>query len=124
VNQLPPSVAIVDDEEPVRRALQRLALSAGMSAVTFASGAEFLESLKVHRPDCVILDLHMLGINGIEVQARLARARDKLPVIIITGHDTDETRERVMNAGAAAYLRKPVDDQMLLAALAEAIKTT
>jgi FixJ family two-component response regulator len=124
VNQPPPSVAIVDDEEPVRRALQRLALSAGMSAVTFASGAEFLESLKVHRPDCVILDLHMLGINGIEVQARLARARDKLPVIVITGHDTDETRERVMNAGAAAYLRKPVDDQMLLAALADAIKAS
>jgi FixJ family two-component response regulator len=117
-------VAIVDDEESVRKALQRLMSSAGIAVETFASGAEFLDSLKRQRPACVVLDLHMPGISGFEVQSRLAQANDKLPLIFITGNHTEETRQRVTRAGAAAYLVKPVDDELLLAALTAAIGTS
>lgn len=113
-----PLVAIVDDEEPVRKALGRLLSSAGLDVETFPSGAAFLESLKNHSPDCVVLDLHMPLMNGFEVQARLAAPRGMpVPVVIITGHDSDETRERALATRPVAYLRKPVDDQTLLDAI-------
>ncbi len=84
----------------------------------FRSGAAFLESLKNHSPDCVVLDLHMPLMNGFEVQARLAAPRGMpVPVVIITGHDSDETRERALATRPVAYLRKPVDDQTLLDAI-------
>ena len=117
-----PLIAVVDDEEPVRRALKRLLCSAGFDVETFASGAQFLDSLPGHRPDCVVLDLHMPHVNGFEVQERLTRGQDPLPVLIITGQDTDESRQRALDGGAVAYLRKPIDDQTLLAALADAIR--
>lgn len=95
--------------------------SAGLSVETFASGADFLDSLKRQRPACVVLDLHMPGISGFEVQSRLVQAKDKLPLIFITGNHTEETKQRVTNAGAAAYFTKPVDDELLLAAVSAAI---
>jgi FixJ family two-component response regulator len=121
VSQDSPTVAIVDDEEPVRRALQRLMVSAGITVESFASGAEFLRSLATRRPDCLVLDLHMPGLNGFDVQARLRQSRDPPPVVVITGHDTAESKRRVIDGGAAAYLRKPVDDQVLLDAVAAAV---
>jgi len=105
----------------VRRALRRLLRSAGLDVETFPSGAEFLDSLKSHRPDCVVLDLHMPQISGFAVHTRLAEAGIPLPVVVITGHDSDETRERALAVGIAAYLRKPVDDQTLLDAISAAI---
>jgi len=114
-------VAVLDDEEAVRKALKRLLRSAGFGVETFASGAEFLDSIKTRRPDCLVLDLHMPHLGGFEVQARLAQAGDKIPIVAITGYDAPETRERVLNAGAAAYLRKPVDDLTLLEAIAAAV---
>jgi FixJ family two-component response regulator len=114
-------IAVVDDEEAVRIALRRLLRSASMNAETFSSGAEFLESIKEHQPDCVVLDLHMPQVNGFAVQARLAAAGSRVPVVIITGHDSAESRERALAGGAAAYLRKPVDDQALLEAINEAV---
>ena len=114
-------MAIVDDEESVRRALDRLMRSAGLDVETFPSGAEFLQSLESHTPDCVVLDLHMPRVNGFEVQARLRESGSRLPVVVITGHDTDETRERVMKAGVAAYLLKPVDEQVLLDTISAAV---
>jgi FixJ family two-component response regulator len=121
VNETRPIIAVVDDEEPVRIALRRLLRSANLDAETFPSGAEFLESLKDHQPDCVILDLHMPQINGFAVQARLAEAGIRLPVIVITGHDATDTRARALAGGVSAYLRKPVDDQTLLTAISAAI---
>jgi FixJ family two-component response regulator len=114
-------IAVVDDEDPVRRALKRLFCSAGLNVETFASGAAFLNSLAQSVPDCVVLDLHMARLNGFEVQARLAHAGIRVPVVVITGHDTPESRQRVLDAGASAYLRKPVDDQALLDAVTAAI---
>jgi FixJ family two-component response regulator len=117
-------IAVVDDEDPVRKALKRLLCSAGFEAQTFASGAEFLDSLSLEQPDCIILDLHMARLNGFEVQARMAQSGVRVPIVVITGHDTPESRQRVMGAGACAYLRKPVDDQALLDAVTAAIRST
>ena len=113
-------LAVVDDDDDVRVALRRLVSSAGFMVETYASGAEFLHALHDHRPHCVVLDLHMPGMSGFEVQGALARAHADVPVVIITGHDTPEARERALKLGATAYLCKPVDDEALLGAITEA----
>ena len=99
-----PLVAVVDDEKPVRIAVERLLRSANFDVETFPSGVEFLESLKTHRPDCVVLDLHMPQIDGFTVQSRLTEANTGLAIIVITGHDTTEARDRALAGGASAYL--------------------
>jgi FixJ family two-component response regulator len=116
-----PLVAVVDDEESVRRALERLLRSAGIETETFASGSAMLEDLARCEPDCVVLDLHMPGMSGFEVQERLAARARRIPVVVLTGQDTPESFERATTGGAAAYLRKPVDGGDLLAAVAAAM---
>jgi FixJ family two-component response regulator len=115
VSKTRPLVAIVDDEEPIRKALTRLLRSTGVDVEAFPSGTEFLESIPNHRPDCVVLDLHMPVMNGFEVQDRLVEFG--VPIVIITGHDSDETRAKALAGHPAAYLRKPVNDQVLLDAI-------
>jgi FixJ family two-component response regulator len=115
-------ITIVDDEEPIRKALRRLLRSAGMDVDTFPSGVEFLESLATRRPDCVVLDLHMPAVNGFEVLAQLAESGMNLPVVVITGHDSDDTRQLALARLPVAYLRKPVNDQALLDAIALALR--
>ena len=115
-----PHIAIVDDEEPVRKALMRLMRSVGLSMETFASGPEFLKSLDTRLPDCVVLDLNMPHMKGFNVQAHLARKYAALPVIIMTGHDLPQARERAMQGGASAFLCKPVLDRTLLDAISAA----
>jgi FixJ family two-component response regulator len=114
-------VAVVDDEASVRKALRRLLCASGLAAETFASGQEFLEWRKNHRVDCVVLDLQMPGLTGLEVQQHLLRAGVRLPVVIITGHDEPTTHAQCLSAGAAAYLCKPLDDEVLLAAISQAV---
>ena len=94
--------------------------SAGLSTQTFGSGTEFLESLETRLPDCVVLDLHMPHMDGFNVQTHLAQKCAGLPVIIVTGHDFPEARERAMAGGASAFLRKPVQDSTLLDAISAA----
>lgn len=115
------AIAIVDDEAPVRKALGRLLRAAGFGVVTFSSGSEFLASLKVSRPDCAILDLHLPGLSGLEVQQQLSHQHISTPCIIITGKDEPGTSERALASGAAAYLRKPLDEAELLAAINHAV---
>jgi FixJ family two-component response regulator len=122
VSKIQPFIAVVDDEEPIRKAMRRLLSSAGMDVETFPSGAEFLASLSGRNPDCVVLDLHMPIMNGFEVQARLKSLGGQVPVVIITGHDSAETREQAMNGNPVAYLSKPVNDQTLLDAIDVALK--
>ena len=116
-----PVVAIVDDEDAVRRALERLLRSAGFVPKAFASGAAFLQSLDGARPDCVVLDLHMPNVTGFDVQDRMSQSGIRIPIIVITGHDSAESRERVRALGAAAYLRKPVGAKLLLEAIERAL---
>jgi FixJ family two-component response regulator len=120
VTKARPLVAVVDDEEPVRTALMRLMRSAGLSVQTFGSGADFLQSLEIRLPDCVVLDLQMPHMDGFNMQTHLARKCAALPVIIVTGHDFPKARERAMASGASAFLHKPVHDLTLLDAISAA----
>lgn len=121
VNRPVPSVAVVDDEEPVRRALQRLLGSAGLEVTVFGSGEDFLAFAQTHAVDCVVLDLHMPLLSGFDVQDRLASTQAGIPVVVITAYDTPGSRDRVMAAGATAYFRKPVDGAALLDAVTAAV---
>jgi FixJ family two-component response regulator len=117
VDRVKPLVAVVDDEESVRRALERLFRSAGLETETFPSGGAMLEDLARREPDCVVLDLHMPGMSGFELQGLLAQRSRRIPVVVLTAQDTPETFARAMEGGASAYLRKPVDGDALLAAV-------
>jgi FixJ family two-component response regulator len=117
----PTQVYIVDDEPSVCTAYARLARSAKMQPRTFSSVEDFLSSDFTDENACVVSDIQMPGINGLELPALLARAGRRVPVIFVTAHDTPETRDRAQSVGAAAYFRKPVDDQALLDAIAWAL---
>lgn len=115
-------VAVVDDEEPVRKALGRLLRASGLVAECFPSGHAFLGSLTTTQPDCVILDLHMPGLGGLQVLQRLRERQPPLPTIVITGHDEPENQSRCMSLGAIAYMRKPIDDHALLQTIEQAVQ--
>jgi FixJ family two-component response regulator len=118
MSELKPFVAVVDDDKSVRRAIKRLLSSAGLKADTFKTGDEFLDmfdGIPSYRPACIVLDVMMPGLNGLEVQQRLAASG--IPVIFITAHDEISVRQQALSAGAAAYLRKPFDDEVLLKAV-------
>lgn len=120
-----PLIAIVDDDESVCRALKRLVRSLSMNAETFTSGQQFfdlLHAMPSFRPDCVILDVQMQGMNGLEVQELLSASGNQTPLIFITAHDELGVREKALGAGALAFLRKPFDDELLVKILGEALK--
>ncbi|MGZ8095907.1 MAG: response regulator transcription factor [Methylosarcina sp.] len=114
-------IAVVDDEESVCKGLERLLRSAGLTAKTFLSGVDFLRSLENGRPDCLVLDLNMMPMNGFSILDRMAVMDHKFPVIVITGDADEEVYERVINKGIAAFLPKPVDGQALLDAIEAAL---
>jgi FixJ family two-component response regulator len=125
LNKAKPLIAIVDDDESVCRAVRRLMRSLAMDAETFSSGQQFLDLLDAmpsYQPDCLILDVQMPGMNGLEVQNRLALSGNTVPVIFITAHDEVGIREKALSAGAVAFLRKPFDDQLLVKTLRQALK--
>jgi FixJ family two-component response regulator len=117
-----PSVAIVDDEEGIRKALGRLLRAAGLEAHGYANGQEFLTAAVERRPDCVVLDLHMPGMSGLQVLRKLKATGLLLPIVVITAHDEAETREQCLSTGARAYLRKPLEDRLLLNAISAAMR--
>jgi FixJ family two-component response regulator len=116
-----PFIAVVDDEEPIRKALKRLLRAAGLDAEGYASGQAFLDDAATRRPDCVLLDLHMPSMSGQQLLGKIRKLNGHPPVVVITAHDTPETREQCLAAGAAAYLRKPLDDRLLLNAISAAL---
>jgi FixJ family two-component response regulator len=125
MSETKPAIAIVDDDESVCRAMSRLLRSLGMDTDTFTSGDEFIKHLKTGRsfhPDCVVLDVQMPGMNGLEVQELLVRSENLIPVIFITAHNEVSLRERALGRGAVAFLRKPVDDELLIKILNQALK--
>jgi len=117
-----PLIAVVDDEEPIRKALSRLLRLAGLKVETFSSGTEFLESVGDHTPDCLVLDVHMPETDGFEVESQLAHAGFRIPIVAITGRDAPKDRERMTARGVAAFLQKPLDGPVLLAAITAATK--
>ena len=118
-----PLIAVVDDEESVRNALGRLISAAGFGVQTFSSGGDFLRSVRQQRPHCVVLDIRMAGMNGFDVQVALAQIRVTGSHGGRTGDDSVEYRARALQHGAKAYLRKPVDDSILLDAIQMAMRS-
>ena len=118
----PPLIAIVDDEVSICRALLRLLRVADYRAEAFNSPVVFLESLAERVPDCVVLDLQMPMMTGVELQEHLARLADPPPVIIITAHDEPKARERCLALGAVRYLRKPIEGEILIDSIDKALR--
>ena len=116
-----PVISIVDDDASVCRALRRLIQSVGYSVETFTSAREFLDSAPLGRTACLVLDIHLDGMSGFDLAARLAEDRTTIPIILITAHDDALMRERVRRAGVAGYLPKPFDEKALLDAISMAI---
>lgn len=110
-------IAIVDDDPSVLKALARLLSARSFTAKTFPSGLQFLASLPEELPDCLIADLQMPEMTGLELQQNLVRKGFKIPTIVITAHDEPGMRERCKSAGVIAYLAKPVHDTSLFAAI-------
>ena len=112
-------ISVVDNDESVRKALGRLLSSLDYQAETFDSGQAFLDSLADRCPDLLVLDLHMPGLSGLDVLQQLSRTRVGVRAIIITAYDEPETQNQCLAADALAYLRKPLDEQVLLAAISK-----
>ena len=117
-----PVVFIVDDDPSVRRSLERLIQSVGLAAKSFASAAQFLQSGHGQETGCLILDVRMPEISGLELQEKLAVAGVRLPIIFVSGHGTVPMSVRAMKAGALDFLQKPFDEQDLLDAVYRAIE--
>jgi FixJ family two-component response regulator len=118
----PSIISIVDDDESVREAIKRLVRSLGYNACTFASANEFLKSEQVHDTSCVITDLHMPGLSGIDLQDRLIAQGRRTPIIFITAYPEENVRARAMKAGAVGFLSKPINHDHLVGHLENALK--
>ena len=119
-NKKNPLIVVVDDDESVCRALKRLIRSLGVTAETYSSSAEFVdlvEALPSFQPDCIVLDIQMPGLSGIDVQTRIRRTRGAIPIIFITAYDDPVARVRALSGGAVAFLLKPFNDALLLRTL-------
>lgn len=111
------TVYVVDDDRSIRKALERLLRSAGYHALTFASAEEFLYSTAVPGKGCIILDIRLPGMTGLDLHEKLASEGAKYSVIFMTAHDSPQWRQRAKKTGAVAYLNKPFPEQTLLDAI-------
>src|ERR1700735_2652816 len=116
-------VSIVDDDDLMRAALQGLLKSAGLPTRTFASAEEFLRSGHQHDTACLISDIRMPGVSGLELQAQLNADHCRIPTIFITAHGDAKMRIQAMRAGAKEFLAKPFDDEALLASVRAAMES-
>ena len=115
-------VSIVDDDISVRRSTRRLLRSSGFRAEAFASAEEFLDSKAAAETACLILDLRMPGMNGLELQRRLTQNGNPVPIIFLSAHASEEDERSALRAGAVRFLRKPISKEALLSAIREALK--
>lgn len=119
-----PVIAIVDDDQSVRESLARLVRSVGCSVMVFGSAEAFLSADEGRSADCLILDIRMPGMSGLELQRELSTTDRRLPVVFITAHGSDpEVRARAMGAGALAYLLKPLNEEDVLMAIDAALSS-
>lgn len=117
-------VAGVDDDFRVRESIESLVESAGYAALVFSSGEEFLESGALAETICLVTDARMPGMDGIELQRRVRLKRPELPVIFISAHHDEETRQRALDGGAVAFLYKPFDGAKLLGVIEAALNNS
>lgn len=117
-----PVISIVDDDESVREATKGLVRSLGYATATFASAEEYLRSDRVRDTSCLITDVQMPGMTGVELQDRLIASGKRTPVIFVTAFPEENIRARVLEAGAFGYLSKPFNDECLIECLDEALK--
>ena len=116
-------VAVVDDDDSMRYALQGLLKAVGLPSQAFASAEEFLNSGQQHQTACLITDIRMPGISGLELQARLNAERCRIPTIFITAHGDAQMRMQALRAGAVEFLAKPFDDEALLKTVRAALES-
>jgi FixJ family two-component response regulator len=114
-------VSVVDDDASLRRSVRNLLTSVGFRVQAFASAEEFLESPERANTDCLVLDLRMAGMNGLELLKHLRATGSRIPVVILTAHGDDEARQRALQAGAVAFLGKPFRGDALLDAVRTAL---
>jgi two-component system response regulator FixJ len=117
-----PTVFIVDDDPSMRKSLRWLAESVGLRVETFGTAEEFLTAFDPQRPGCLVLDMRMPGMSGLDLQAELLKRGSTLPVVIVTGHGEVQSAVRAMKSGALAFIEKPFSDQELLDTVRHAIE--
>jgi FixJ family two-component response regulator len=118
-----PTIAIIDDDENLRIGLHFLVTSLGYNAYTFGSAADFLQSEQLHNASCVISDVRMPFMSGVQLQAHLRSTGYKVPFIFITAVPEESIRRQALSEGAVGFLSKPLDDQALIACLDEALQS-
>ena len=116
-------IAVVDDEAPVRTMLGRLLRLADYEVAPFASGEDFIASLATQQPDCVVLDVHMPGLSGFEVESRMRAAHIDVPIVFITASDDVALDRLALDAHGVCLLRKPFSNDQLLEAVAAALRS-
>ena len=116
-------IAVVDDDESLRTALQRLLRSAGFRVRSFASAEDFLKSGQQHETGCLVADIRMPGMSGLDLQAKLDADHCPIPTIFISAHGDEKMRLQAMRGGAVKFLAKPFDDAILLETVRTALKT-
>jgi FixJ family two-component response regulator len=116
-------ISIIDDDDSVRESLRRLMRSVGFAVNVFASAEEFLDSDRLRNTDCLILDVRLPGMSGLELQRHLATSHSDIPIIFITSYEDDDVRGRALNAGAVDYFLKPFNDENLLDAIEAVLKS-
>src|SRR5215831_17608157 len=116
-------ISIIDDDDSVRESLRRLMRSVGFAVNVFASAEEFLDSDRLRNTDCLILDVRLPGMSGLELQRHLATSHSDIPIIFITSYEDDDVRARALNAGAVDYFLKRFNDENLLDAIEAVLKS-
>jgi FixJ family two-component response regulator len=116
-------ISIVDDDESIREALESLVKSMGHRAEAFATAEEFLNSDRRQDTACLVLDVRMPGMSGLELQRQLAAANGPIPIIFITAHDDEQARAQALKAGAVDFLRKPFSEEALLNGVRSAVES-
>ena len=124
MNPIKINVAIVDDDESFARALGRLCRASGFEAHTYPSAEAFLASTTLPPPDCLLLDIQLPGMSGLDLQRRLLEAGAPAPIIFVTAHDAAAVREAAERAGCSAYFLKPVPRKPLIEAITQAVHAT
>jgi FixJ family two-component response regulator len=119
-----PHIAVVDDDSSVRQAMQRLIKSLGYDVSTYGTADAFLKSLRMKDASCILLDIQMPGLSGLDLQDIIAALKSPIPIIFITARRDEDIRIRAQERGAVGFLEKPFDDRELIALVEKAIQTS